>query len=70
MIVWIMENKEWIFSGIGILLISYPLKCLLLRLKRQEHQEHQEHCKIESSKDCVNIIGAGEGIKINLSIKK
>ncbi|HEA30194.1 MAG TPA: hypothetical protein ENH91_09400 [Leeuwenhoekiella sp.] len=56
MIDWIIENKEWLFSGIGVLLISLILKLIFRKRKPEQIQKGGKNSKNYQ---------AGKNIKIN-----
>ncbi len=64
MITWITKNYQWIFSGIGVLIIS-TLISLIFKSKKRKHRMIQ---KQQSGKNSINIQSTKE-IKIKNSFK-
>ena len=52
---WIIENKEWLFSGIGIVLLS-----LLLKFFLKKRKEKSIKMKQKSGKNSTNIQVGGD----------
>jgi len=42
MLNWIAENKEWIFSGIGVAMLVFLYKCIVFAIKRRINKQRQE----------------------------
>lgn len=55
MINWIIENKEWIFSGIGVLVISLILNFLFRRGNAKQIQKGGENSKNYQSSGNMTI---------------
>jgi len=55
---WIEQNKEWLFSGLGIAIIGWFITWSINRHKNTSHQIQK------SGKNSVNI-QAGKNININ-----
>jgi len=47
---WILENKEWIFSGIGVSIIG-----LILIILKKSDRKKSTKMKQKSGKNCTNI---------------
>jgi predicted tellurium resistance membrane protein TerC len=58
---WIINNKEWIFSGIGVFIIAFVLKIFLSRNNRTIKQIQN------TGKESTNIQSAGD---ININNKR
>lgn len=63
MIEWLVENKEWIFSGAGVAIIAWILNVIYGKSHRRVTQMQQ------SGNDSVNI-QAGDNVNILLEKDK
>lgn len=59
---WIIENKEWLFSGIGLTTVSFILG-LFLKKKNRKTRDHQQ--VISSGNNSTNIQG-GRDVHVTL----
>ena len=62
-IVWVKNNKEWLFSGVGLVIIS-----VIGRIMYKNRQTELSQ-KIRSGKNSQNI-QAGRDVKINVESKR
>ena len=53
---WIIENKEWVFSGIGVLAITLVMRLFLFRSKKPKMSQ-------KSGSHSVNI-QAGKNVEV------
>lgn len=52
---WINENKEWIFSGVGVIVISAIINAIFKGKKRKRLTQNQN-----SGKNSTNIQAGGD----------
>ncbi|MCF2649679.1 hypothetical protein [Niallia circulans] len=62
---WIIENKEWLFSGVGLTIISFIVG-FFIKKKNSELKTHQQ--VIKSGSDSTNIQG-GRDVHVTLGEK-
>ena len=50
---WVLDNKEWIFSGIGVFILSVIFACILKgkRSIRQSHKSGNSSTNLQSAGD-------------------
>lgn len=58
LIKWVMDNKEWLFSGIGIVVLVWIVRTIF---KRRETNSAQS---IQTGKDSINF-QAGRDVNLN-----
>lgn len=61
---WLNENKEWIFSGIGVLLISWIFNIILKVMKKNNNKSTTQI----SGNNSTQIINNEGNITINNSL--
>ncbi|WP_298059865.1 hypothetical protein [uncultured Fusobacterium sp.] len=61
---WLNENKEWIFSGIGVLLISWIFNIILKVMKKNNNKSTTQI----SGNNSAQIINNEGNITINNSL--
>lgn len=61
---WLNENKEWIFSGIGVLLISWIFNIILKVMKKNNNKSTTQI----SGNNSAQIINNKGNITINNSL--
>jgi len=61
---WIIQNKEWLFSGIGVLVISTILGTII-RIKSGE----KTHQNIQSGNNSNNV-QAGKNVNVSIGGEK
>lgn len=61
---WLNENKEWIFSGIGVLLISWIFNIILKVMKKNNNKSTTQI----SGNNSAQIINNEGNIAINNSL--
>lgn len=59
---WIINNAEWIFSGIGVSILGIILGFFIKKNKENKNQN------ITSGKNCTNIQG-GKDVNVNIGGK-
>lgn len=62
---WILENKEWIFSGIGVAIIGYLIK--LFMKKRSSKKQINKNNSKNTNKIKINIGAGGKNSKDTVS---
>jgi len=65
---WIYNNREWLFDGTGILIISFILKKILFKESKQSSGTKRIKQTQKSGKNSTNI-QSGHDITINLPRK-
>ncbi|MGB9939640.1 hypothetical protein [Methanosarcina sp.] len=66
MLDWIYNNREWLFDGAGILIISFFLKKILFKESEQSSGTERIKQIQKSGKNSTNI-QSGHDMTINLS---
>lgn len=69
---WILKNKEWVFSGVGIVAISVSVKVLFSLLSKNNLQLEQQPINIDASNSTgnVNVILNSSNSSANSEISK
>lgn len=62
-ITWVIDNKEWLFSGVGAVVIAWIGRVIYKRKQTAASQ------KIRSGRNSTNI-QAGRDIKLNSKMKR
>ena len=52
---WIIENKEWLFSGLGITIIAFVVKKLFTQNNRSEDKQTQSQSNSQTQNVTVNM---------------
>lgn len=65
MINWILENKEWIFSGIGVMIITFVITLILN--KKKENSISQNITNGENNSQVINNPNNIDSINQNIS---
>ncbi len=60
MVDWLIANKEWVFSGVGVVIVVSIVGFIFRHKKNASVEQHQV-----SGKNSINVQGAGN---INLSL--
>ncbi|MFF2853500.1 hypothetical protein [Peribacillus sp. NPDC058002] len=65
---WINDNKDWIFSGVGVVLGSGLLGLIFRNIKIKNQEKNTPNQSIKSGNDSNNIQG-GNDVKVTIGDK-
>lgn len=57
---WINQNREWVFSGIGVTLLTFSVYILMFFIRRKQPQGNIQSTSQVSNDNIVNIQGGGD----------
>ena len=67
MIEWIIENREWVFSGVGVFILAGILG--LLKMKKKNENAFVDNSSSVTISGDANISGAVAGVKVREEIE-
>lgn len=67
---WVIDNKQWLFSGIGVVVVTSIIGWIVARLRRKIVDETRKHLEQAAGDNSTNIQVGDVGDNANFTLNR